>query len=272
MAATDSMWARMRQKPFSLWVIASGLVYMGLSLLYLGLPIAIVGGILAGGGFLLILFVFVAVFFIAAAFSLRAKRWAYVLAAVSSVVLLVLFGTFILSSASNPADSGFWLSMSGVPALVLVVIFSILSLRHAKTGLAQKRYLASPNSTGGLLTLAVIGFVIGSLVAGAIGAAVIGQLVTTVGESVDIKIVPNAISAAVPFSPPSFHVAVGGTVTWLNTDSTTHTVTSDTGDAVAFDSGALTTGGVFRFTFMQAGTYPYHCTPHPQMTGTIVVG
>lgn len=272
MAATGSMWARMRQKPFSLWVIAGGLVYMGLSLLYLGLPFAIMGGILAGGGFLLILFVFVAVFFIAAAFSLREKRWAYVLAAVSSIVLLLLFGTFILSSASNPADSGFWLSMSGVPALVLVVIFSILTLRHAKTGLAQKRYLASPNSAGGLLTLAVIGFVIGSLLVGAIGAAVIGQLVGTAGESVDIKIVPNAPSAAVPFSPPTFHVAVGGTVTWLNTDSTTHTVTSDPGDSVAFDSGSLTTGGVFRFTFMQAGTYPYHCTPHPQMTGTIVVG
>src|SRR5438034_3869265 len=153
-AGTGGMWARMRQKPFSLWVIAGGLVYMALSLLYLGLPFAIMGGILAGGGFLLILFVFVAVFLIAAAFSFRQKRWAYVLAAVSSLVLLVLFGSFLLGSASNPADSGFWLSMSGLPALTLVVIFSILSLRSAKTGLAQKRYLASPHSTGGLLTLA----------------------------------------------------------------------------------------------------------------------
>jgi len=271
-AGTGGMWARMRQKPFSLWVIAGGLVYMALSLLYLGLPFAIMGGILAGGGFLLILFVFVAVFLIAAAFSFRQKRWAYVLAAVSSLVLLVLFGSFLLGSASNPADSGFWLSMSGLPALTLVVIFSILSLRSAKTGLAQKRYLASPHSTGGLLTLAVIGFVIGGLVAGAIGSAVIGRLVATAGESADVKIVKDAPSAAVPFNPATFHVAVGGTVTWLNTDSTTHTVTSDIGDSVAFDSGSLTTGGVFQFTFMQAGTYPYHCTPHLQMTGTIVVG
>src|SRR5256886_11651144 len=103
-------------------------------------------------------------------------------AAVSSLVLLVLFGSFLLGSASNPADSGFWLSMSGLPALTLVVIFSILSLRSAKTGLAQKRYLASPHSTGGLLTLAVIGFVIGGLVAGAIRAAGIGRLVAATGE------------------------------------------------------------------------------------------
>lgn len=227
---------------------------------------------MAGGGFVLILFVFVAVFFIAAAFSLRQKRWACALAAVSSIVLLLLFGSFILESASNPSDSGFWLSMSGVPAIIVVVIFSILSLRNAKSGLTQKRYLASPHSVGGLLTLAVIGFVIGSLVAGAIGAAVIGRLVGTAGESADVKIVQNAPAAAVPFSPAMFHVAVGGTVTWLNTDSTTHTVTSDPGDPVAFESGSLTTGGVFRFTFTQAGTYPYHCAPHPQMTATIVVG
>ncbi len=100
----------------------------------------------------------------------------------------------------------------------------------------------------------------------------IGQLVATAGESVDVKIVPGAMSAAVPFSPATFHVAVGGTVTWLNTDSTTHTVTSDPGNPVAFDSGSLTTGEVVRFTLLQPGTYPYHCTPHPQMTGTIVVG
>jgi len=272
MAANDSMWARVRQKPFSLWVIAGGLVYMGLSLLYLGLPFAIAGGILAGGGFLLILFVFVAVFFIAAVFSLRQKRWAYVLAAVTSIVLLLLFGPFIIESAMNPADSGFWLSMSGIPALILVVIFSILALRNAKTGLTQKRYLASPQSAGGLLTLAVVGFVIGSLVVGAIGAAVIGRLIATAAESADVKIVANAPTASVPYNPASFHVAVGGTVTWLNTDSTTHTVTSDPGDSVAFDSGSLSPGGVFRFTFTQPGTYPYHCTPHPQMTGTIVVG
>src|SRR5207249_4086424 len=43
-AGTGGMWARMRQKPFSLWVIAGGLVYMALSLLYLGLPFAIMGG------------------------------------------------------------------------------------------------------------------------------------------------------------------------------------------------------------------------------------
>jgi plastocyanin len=30
-------------------------------------------------------------------------------------------------------------------------------------------------------------------------------------------------------------------------------------------------GGTFSFTFMQPGTYTYHCTVHPYMKGTIVV-
>ncbi|HYY48734.1 MAG TPA: hypothetical protein VFA17_08650, partial [Thermoplasmata archaeon] len=53
---------------------------------------------------------------------------------------------------------------------ILVVLFSLLSFRNAKTGLMQRRSLATPQSTGGLFTFAVIGFVIGAIVAGSIGA------------------------------------------------------------------------------------------------------
>lgn len=71
------------------------------------------------------------------------------------------------------------------------------------------------------------------------------------------------------FSPDTLSVKVGTTVTWTYvTGGTHHTVTSDTG---AFHSGALTPGGKYSFTFNQAGTYPYHCSVHPDMTGQIVV-
>jgi plastocyanin len=43
---------------------------------------------------------------------------------------------------------------------------------------------------------------------------------------------------------------------------------SDTG---VWDSGRVGQNGTFRFTFANKGSYPYHCSIHPGMTGTIVV-
>ena len=70
------------------------------------------------------------------------------------------------------------------------------------------------------------------------------------------------------FSPATITVKVGTTVTWTNKDGTAHTVTSDTG---AFDSGNLAANGKYSYTFSTAGTYPYHCTIHPYMKGTVIV-
>ena len=70
------------------------------------------------------------------------------------------------------------------------------------------------------------------------------------------------------FSPGNLTVKAGTTVTWINKDSTTHTVASDTG---AFKSGNLNSGANYTFTFTKAGTYPYHCSIHPSMTGKIIV-
>lgn len=70
------------------------------------------------------------------------------------------------------------------------------------------------------------------------------------------------------FSPQTLTVAKGTTVTWTNNDSSTHSVTSDTG---VWDSGNLSTGKSFSFTFNQVGTFPYHCNIHSSMTAKIVV-
>jgi plastocyanin len=70
------------------------------------------------------------------------------------------------------------------------------------------------------------------------------------------------------FSPATLTITAGDTVTWTNQDTTTHTATSNTG---VFDSGDLDPGDAFSFTFTTPGTYEYHCTPHPTMTGQIVV-
>lgn len=33
----------------------------------------------------------------------------------------------------------------------------------------------------------------------------------------------------------------------------------------------LLTEGTFSYTFDDAGTFTYHCTPHPMMVGTVIV-
>ena len=71
------------------------------------------------------------------------------------------------------------------------------------------------------------------------------------------------------FAPPLVEIPVGGTVTWTNQTGEAHTVT---GDDLAFaDSGPLDQGDSFSQTFTVAGTYLYHCGPHPWMLGTVVV-
>lgn len=70
------------------------------------------------------------------------------------------------------------------------------------------------------------------------------------------------------FNPSTLTVPVDTTVTWKNLDSTTHHIVSDTG---LFESTDLSNGQTFSYSFTQAGNYPYHCSIHPSMTGTIVV-
>lgn len=70
------------------------------------------------------------------------------------------------------------------------------------------------------------------------------------------------------FGPQIVAVKLGTTVHWANQDSEAHTVTSDTG---AFNSPVLQPGAGYSFTFAKPGTYSYHCSIHPFMTGKVVV-
>jgi plastocyanin len=70
------------------------------------------------------------------------------------------------------------------------------------------------------------------------------------------------------FSPASLTVAVNATVTWTNNDASAHTATSD---GSTWDTGSIAQGGSKSVTFSTAGTFPYHCSSHPSMHGTIVV-
>ena len=70
------------------------------------------------------------------------------------------------------------------------------------------------------------------------------------------------------FGPAETHIAVGGTVTWTNSDNQKHTATSSGG----LDTGAIEAGATGKATFAKAGTFAYICSFHPFMKGTIIVG
>jgi plastocyanin len=70
------------------------------------------------------------------------------------------------------------------------------------------------------------------------------------------------------FTPAELTVPVGATVTWINRHSARH-------DVVAADrtfaSPLFGKDETFSFTFEAPGEYPYVCTIHPGMEGTIIV-
>ena len=68
------------------------------------------------------------------------------------------------------------------------------------------------------------------------------------------------------FSPATLNIAKGTTVTWINLDSATHKIKSD-----SFNSNFLAQRGKFSFTFKTAGTFNYICSIHPNMKGQIIV-
>jgi amicyanin len=72
------------------------------------------------------------------------------------------------------------------------------------------------------------------------------------------------------YVPASVKVRVGDTVTWTQVDKVKHTVTTVDGPE-SFDSGLLSAGQTFSYTFTKPGTYSYKCTPHPNMRGEVIV-
>ena len=70
------------------------------------------------------------------------------------------------------------------------------------------------------------------------------------------------------FSPTEITVAAGTTIIWTNHDDIPHTVVST---EKVFKSKVLDTDEKFSYTFSKPGTYPYFCSVHPHMTGTVVV-
>lgn len=76
------------------------------------------------------------------------------------------------------------------------------------------------------------------------------------------------------FMPAEITVAAGTTVTWTNRDDILHTATSGATPGTPdgrFDGPMEGQGQSFSHTFAQPGRFPYFCSRHTSMTGTVVV-
>ena len=74
---------------------------------------------------------------------------------------------------------------------------------------------------------------------------------------------------AMQFQPSTLTVVPGSEITWINMDTTSHTVVSDNG--ISFISGPISPKGSYNYSANQNGSITYHCSMHPQMKGTIQV-
>jgi plastocyanin len=95
----------------------------------------------------------------------------------------------------------------------------------------------------------------------------------------DVTIVPGAsamTTGAFTPNPLTKSLAASGKVVWFNNDGSggvysggeAHHLVSDNG---VFDLGVQNPGTTASFTFTAAGNYPYHCSIHPNMVGTVTI-
>jgi plastocyanin len=103
-----------------------------------------------------------------------------------------------------------------------------------------------------LLVLLILAFGALVFVAGSAGAA-----------TLDVSITDNR------FAPPVVEIEAGDAVIWTNDGTTIHDVSADDG---TFQSGPLSPGQTFSFTFQIEGTYVYRSTSDSNLTGSVTVG
>ena len=143
----------------------------------------------------------------------------------------------------------------GTRAVWLVVLAALLLTFGLLAGCGGSA--TSATTSGGTVTTATPGTTL------APGATTGGSTPTSgTGNSVQVIMTNRS------YDPQQVTVKVGATVTWVNQDSPQHDVVADNGE---FKSSLFDKGGTFSFTFTKAGTYPYHCSIHPGMNGTVVV-
>ena len=99
-----------------------------------------------------------------------------------------------------------------------------------------------------------------------------GPAATTGGSAVCTDSTgPTTVQATVAnFQWGPVSAKVGDVITWTNSDTAPHKVALDDGSCTM--SGNIAGGGgKASLVFSVAGTFPFHCTIHPNMKGTITI-
>lgn len=112
-------------------------------------------------------------------------------------------------------------------------------------------------------------------------AAIALALTTATGAWADkIEILDSAPEGAVvveidkmKYLTPEVTIKVGDAVTWTNLEVMPHNAQFNAGVAAedVVRGPMLKKGESWSARFLEAGTYDYHCTPHPFMRGKVIV-
>lgn len=131
------------------------------------------------------------------------------------------------------------------------------------------------------IAVAVIVIIGGVIAAGGMKKNSSSAPITASTSSAKTSTSPSADSNAVAttavkienymFGPMTTKVKVGDTVTWTNMDAVHHNVVADQKTADGPNGPLIGKGETYSFKFTKAGTYTFHCEPHPYMHGTVVV-
>jgi plastocyanin len=93
--------------------------------------------------------------------------------------------------------------------------------------------------------------------------------VPPVTAAADVVISILGDQGGMSFSPATATLRVGQTVAWRNTDTDLHTATQNSG---GFNTGNITRGATSApIAMTAAGAFPYHCSLHPGMVGSLTV-
>ncbi|MFL5607199.1 MAG: Ig-like domain-containing protein [Gemmatimonadaceae bacterium] len=138
------------------------------------------------------------------------------------------------------------------------------------TGLAQSwstsdQSHATVNATGLVSGVAAGPATISATVSGVTGSLALTVTAAVISANATVDATPNLV-----FDPAQVDITQGGTVTW-RFGTVTHNVTFNgtaAGTPANIDNTTSASKGA---TFTTAGAYPYHCTLHPGMNGTVIV-
>ena len=102
-------------------------------------------------------------------------------------------------------------------------------------------------------------------------ASVVSETAVAASEAPADAVIVNI--AKMKYETPEVTIKVGQTVTWINKEAMPHNVDFAAGlvGDTQLIGAMLKKDQAYSITFNEAGTYDYHCSPHPFMRGKVIV-